>query len=1068
MCVTTGTYDTDRPSRLVVLIVGRDPQYRDDLRQLLSVGATVPYTMIEVEPGAMGATGALRLDGSLPNCVLIDRAVSEASPSELLTGFLGRDGLTFTPVVVLDDVLDSKTARLVFRAGAQDYISRVGLTTSELTRVIENAVDRWNVDREQRAHEAEVREDEHRFRQIFAGVAVGIARMSLDGQLIEVNDAFCRIQGYPREEVLGLTFDQITHPADRDTEQTLLHQLVTGEIPAFTMEKRTLRKDGTTIWVNHTVSLDCRLDGTFRAFISVVQDITGKKQAEDQVFQAKQMLRLVLDTVPNGVFWKDRNSRHLGCNRVIAQALGFDSPDQVIGLADADLPSVTPEQAAVFTSTDLKVMETGRPFYVSEQLTKPDGTTIWLNTVKLPFHDTDGQLIGVIGTWEDVTERRRMEQQLSDTNSRLNALLNALPVGVCFSEDPTCERITGNRAVLSQFSVRPEDNISVSAADPTVPGRQFRFFQGGRRIKDSEMPMQRAVAENRVIAPMELEVLLPDGRRWFAEASAAPIHDDRGNVIAGVAVTVDITDRKRTELKLQESQSRLNAALQSMTDAVFISDTEGRFVEFNEAFATYHKFASKDECVQTFAEFPALFDVYFPNGAVVPLEQWAVPRALRGEIGTNNEYRLRRKDTGETWIGSYNFAPIRDESGTVVGCVIVGRDVTAQKNAEAELRESEERLRLTLKSGAMGTFEVDLQEGENIWNDVEFELFGLKPGDLPASAETFSRHIHPEDARNVKRQWESALRTGSLDSEFRIIRADGQVRWLAGKGSYLCVSERNSNSCELQKKRFLGVNYDITEQKLAEQQVRAMNADLEERVARRTAQLAEANEELEAFSYSVSHDLRAPVRAIDGFSRILLEDFHDRFPEEAQDFLHEVSVNAKKMGQLIDDLLVFSRLTRQSVNKTTVSVDELVRQCVADLSRGRSVEFRVSPDLPPCFADPALLKQVWLNLIDNALKYSGLRERPVIEIGATTGNRESVYFIKDNGVGFDMRYADKLFGVFQRLHRQEDFDGTGVGLAIVQRVIHRHEGRVWADAQLDNGATFFFSLPVQGAAKCKN
>lgn len=168
------------------------------------------------------------------------------------------------------------------------------------------------------------------------------------------------------------------------------------------------------------------------------------------------------------------------------------------------------------------------------------------------------------------------------------------------------------------------------------------------------------------------------------------------------------------------------------------------------------------------------------------------------------------------------------------------------------------------------------------------------------------------------------------------------------------------------------------------------------------------------------------------------------------------------MGQLIDDLLVFSRLTRQSLQKTSVSVDDLVHQCVADLARGQSAEFRIAPDLPPCSADPALLRQVWLNLIENALKYSRLRERPVIEIGATSNDRESIYFVKDNGVGFDMRYAHKLFGVFQRLHRQEDFEGTGVGLAIVQRVIHRHDGRVWAEAKLDNGATFFLSLPVQG------
>ena len=1064
--VTTRTYDPDSPSRLVVQIVGRDAQYRDGLRKLISDGVFRQYIIIDVEPSAIGAKGNLRLDSSLPNCVLVDRSVSDFSPSEFLTGFLGRDGLTFTPVVVVDDVHDSQTAQMVFRTGAQDYICKNGLTSSELTRVIDNAVDRWNVEREQRAQEADLREEEHRFRQIFAGAAVGIARMALDGQYIEVNDAFCRIQGYPQEELLGQTFEQLTHPDDRDPERALLRQLVNGEVSSFSMEKRKLRKDKSTIWVHKTVFLDRRLDGTFRSFISVVHDITEKKRAEVQVQESKQMLRLVLDTVPHGVFWKDRDSRFLGCNRVFAQGLGFDNPDQVIGRANADLPFVTPEQAAELTKTDRLVMETGRLLQTTRQMTKADGTTIWLDTVKLPFYDSDGRMIGVIGTWEDVTERLKIEQQLAATNNRLSALLNALPVGVCFSEDQTCELITGNLAALSQFGVRPKENISASARDITVPGRQIQFFQGSRKLKNSELPLQRAVAENCVIPPMELEVRLPNGRRWFAEASGAPIQDDQGNVIAGVAVTLDVTDRKQTELKLQESQSKLQAALQSMTDAVSISDREGRFVEFNEAFAAYHRFASKEECVQSLAEYPALFDVFFADGAIAPPEQWAATRALRGEIGKNEEYGLRRKDTGETWIGSYSFAPIRDETGSIVGTVVVGRDITSKKKAEAELRENEERLRLTLKSGVMGTFEVDFQTGENIWNDVEFELFGLKPGEAHASAETFSRFIHPEDVAEVNKQWDKAMSSGTLDSEFRIVRADGQVRWLVGKGSFLSVFEKNGTAANELPKRFLGVNYDITDQKLAEQRVRELNAELEERVAIRTAQLAEANDELEAFSYSVSHDLRAPLRAIDGFSRILLEDFCDRLPEEAQDYLQEVCGNAKKMGQLIDDLLVFSRLTRHPLQKTTVSIETLVHQCVAEMSRGRSAEFRIDADLPPCSGDPALLKQVWLNLIDNALKYSRVRDRPVIEIGAKVNDHESIYFVKDNGVGFDMYYAGKLFGVFQRLHRQEDFEGTGVGLAIVQRVIHRHDGRVWAEAKPDNGATFFFSLPVQRAATC--
>jgi PAS domain S-box-containing protein len=236
--------------------------------------------------------------------------------------------------------------------------------------------------------------------------------------------------------------------------------------------------------------------------------------------------------------------------------------------------------------------------------------------------------------------------------------------------------------------------------------------------------------------------------------------------------------------------------------------------------------------------------------------------------------------------------------------------------------------------------------------------------------------------------------------------------------------------------------------------------NLELRVAARTAELTAANKELEAFSYSVSHDLRAPLRAIDGFSRILQEDYIAGLPEEARNYFQFIRDNAQQMGRLVDDLLTFSRLGRQPLRKQAVGCDELVRQCLDELrdeQAGRQIELTIG-DLPIYEGDPALLKQVWLNLLANALKYTRRRAVARIEIGSYADQGETICYIKDNGAGFDMRYADKLFGVFQRLHRAEEYEGTGVGLAIVARIINRHGGRVWADAKIDQGATFFLTL----------
>jgi signal transduction histidine kinase len=248
------------------------------------------------------------------------------------------------------------------------------------------------------------------------------------------------------------------------------------------------------------------------------------------------------------------------------------------------------------------------------------------------------------------------------------------------------------------------------------------------------------------------------------------------------------------------------------------------------------------------------------------------------------------------------------------------------------------------------------------------------------------------------------------------------------------------------------------------QRVELARADLELRVELRTSELKAANRELEAFSYSVSHDLRAPLRAIAGFVQILDEDHAGQFNPDARRALDRVKVNARRMGQLIDDLLSFSRIGRTTMVRQTVDLATLAQEVAREAihASGRTIDLIVEP-LPPVYGEPALLTQVFANLVSNAIKFTNRAAHPAITIGSTSTGNETTYFVRDNGVGFDDRYAEKLFGVFQRLHRSDDFEGTGVGLAIVHRIVSRHGGRIWAEGKLNGGATFYFTLPAARA-----
>ncbi|PKN94972.1 MAG: hypothetical protein CVU44_03960 [Chloroflexi bacterium HGW-Chloroflexi-6] len=674
------------------------------------------------------------------------------------------------------------------------------------------------------------------------------------------------------------------------------------------------------------------------------------------------------------------------------------------------------------------------------------------------------------GLEHQVKELAHASSSLRDSEARFRTIFDSITDAILIQDFSSGSILEVNGKFCEMFGYQPEDVSLLSMKDLTAGTRDYDYRSMRRMV--------RMVKKN---GPQIFEwyVRRKNGTFFWVEISMhlASLDDGQQHV---VVVVRDIDQRKRNQ-QIQVAIYRVGQVAQAKP-------------------TLYEFFSSLHQILQTLMPSPnflvalyrdAKHEIYYPyhldEHEIWPSAQQHVDYFLLKKM---------RESSGALWITAENFdqylgdyqdgdfdvpfqewlgVPLQTAHGSQGALVMkyygssprpTSADVemlslfsvqvasALERNlADDALRESEARWRTLMQSAPQLIVTVN-RSGKIVF--VNQPLSDFPGGGEPDTDMEFFRFLPGEtlqDKKNVLDQVFSKRMPAAF--EFMIVDAKQRKTWFSA--NLAPVVDRGRVDLAILNAM------DITLRKAAEDQVWLLNEKLERRVKERTSMLEAANSELESFSYSISHDLRAPLRAINGFSRILEDEIESGNLDELRRYLSLIRENAQQMGVLIDDLLSFSRLGRQAINLITVPSRELVSQVLYMLdseTHGRDVEFDLA-ELPDCIGDPVLIKQVWMNLLSNALKFTRLREKTCIKVDFEYRQGEIVYIVRDNGTGFDMKYADKLFGVFQRLHRADEFEGTGVGLAIVHRIVTRHGGRVWAESVPDQGSTFFFALPLK-------
>jgi len=921
-----------------------------------------------------------------------------------------------------------------------------------------NELRKKNNDLEEALVQAE--KSEMRTRDILQTAMDGFWVVDLKGKFIEVNEVACEKVGYTRKEMLKLgIFDlEIVETA----EQTQKHIQKIFEIGEDRFETKHRCKNGEII----DVELSVKFQSNQNLFVCFVRDITDRKKAEKELKESEFNLRKAQQMAHIGswkwimatdtVYWSEELFRFHGL-KPKPQAPGFTEQDDL----------ATPESRERLKAAIDKSIQNGESYEIELEHISPQDKNIKHTIARgEPVFDSYGKIIGFQGTLQDITDRKNAEKALRISEERFSLAMKASNDGLFDWNLETNEIYysPGWKKMLGYEDHELPNDFSIWESH-TEPGDAKRSWE----------MQQKLILKQIDRFELEFKMKHKEGHWVDILSRAEAIFNNSGKAIRIVGTHVDITTQKMAEHDLKKGKSLLSEAEILTGLGSWEWDIANEIAHWSDGLFNIFKRNPKEGAPnwkqhaafyveEDFIQYSKIVGECLKNGTPYEFELRAIcsDGEIRYCIARGRAERNKEQVIDRMW-------------GTL-------QDITEQKLAEKKIRESEAKFRAYIERAPVAVFVTNL-EGQFL--EINPAITNLLDYDVATLKKMSIQNIVSEDDRDaIQQALENLRQSGYSEGEFQLKRIDGTSVWVLlninliegsiALGYSTNITERRlaelalvKNKVRLQealevsnraRQSLLSV---LEDQRAAEREIQKLNAELEQRVIQRTAQLEEVNRELESFSYSVSHDLRAPLRHISGFADMLANDTNDQLSEKAQHYLHTINDSARKMGVLIDDLLSFSRTGRTEMRKTSIGMNQVVKDAIKQVeisTKDRNIEWEIA-NLPAAYGDYNLLLLVWINLVDNAVKYTRKREKAIIQIDCHKEKDEYIFRICDNGAGFDMKYAQKLFGVFQRLHSSNEFEGTGIGLANVRRIILRHGGRSWAEAEPDKGATFYFTLP---------